>query len=94
MTTIAILLLFSAGALAQQSCPIRLTNFNPVEGPQGTDVYIQWQNDSDKRTTGVSFRAYYISMGEKRDMAPTFEYNGPPKGSYAYKHPFNKTQHT
>lgn len=78
-----IALMLLAGSSLAQSCPVRVTNF----GNHGNEFRINWENTTDKPTTGVRFGAYYISVGEKHDFFQMLEYNGPPAGSPAYKHP-------
>jgi hypothetical protein len=84
MKRFIVLLLLSGAAFGAQSCPVQPTYFHSY----GNEFNIKWQNTTDKPTTGVRFGAYYISVGEKHDFFQKMEYNGPPEGSPAYKHPF------
>jgi hypothetical protein len=88
MKSFIALLLLSGAAFATQTCPVTIVKFFPISGPTGSEVYVQWKNTADKPTSGVRFGAYYISLGEKHDFVQMLEYNGPPKGSSAYEHPF------
>jgi hypothetical protein len=93
MKLMVFLLLLTGSAFAAQTCPVTIVKFFPREGPNGIQAYIQWMNTSDKPTSGVRFGAYYISVGEKHDFFQMLEYNGPPKGSPAYEHPFKYKPH-
>ena len=69
------LLLLSGAAFAEQPCPVAIVKFFPIDGPTGSQTYIQWENTTDKTITGVRFGAYYLSLGEKRDFFEKLEYN-------------------
>jgi hypothetical protein len=73
---IATLLLLSASALAQQSCPIQPTHYTPFDNGSLSQLYIGWENTANQPTTGIRFGAYYFSVGEKHDLDTVMEYNG------------------
>jgi hypothetical protein len=84
MKRLIAVMLLTGSAFAAQSCPVQVTSF----GNYGNEFRITWENVSDKPTAGVRFGAYYTSVGEKHDFLQMLDYNGPPKGSPAYKNPF------